>query len=202
MTKRWRKKCSISLFYVLRGGHIDTIDYNVLQFMVARDIWITKQYYCVGYVGCVMEEKKFISRSIARLLAVQALYQLDMDDASCDEIIQQFLEYEITAKNIENLGGFPQDFFVNLVRGVALNRTEIDSALEEELNERWKIERLESIIRVIIEAGLYEIMHCPEVDLPIIFNEYIEITRAFFDGKEGRFVNGVLDRLGKKIRAF
>lgn len=148
-----------------------------------------------------MEEKKFISRSVARLLAVQALYQMEIDEVSADDVIHQFLTYEITAKNIDDMGGFPKDFFVHIVKGVTQHKKTIDAAIEGDLNEEWHLDRLESIIRIVLEAGLFEIMYCPETDLPIIFNEYVEITHAFFGGKEGRFVNGVLDRLGKKIRA-
>jgi transcription antitermination protein NusB len=61
--------------------------------------------------------------------------------------------------------------------------------------------RLDMILRLILEAGAYEIVHRPDIPPRVTMSEYIAIADAFFGGKEPGLANGVLDRLARTLRA-
>ena len=77
---------------------------------------------------------------------------------------------------------------------------EIDPLIDQQLAEGWRLTRVDSILRAILRAGVYELMFRDDVPARVVITEYIDIAHAFFAGDEPKVVNGVLDRLGHKIR--
>ena len=144
-----------------------------------------------------------IPRSAARLGAVQALYQLELDpDADADAVVAEFEAHRL-GKEIEGALYARADraLFADIVRGVTVRREEIDGLLEAVLAAGWPLERLESVLRAILRAGTYELLARPDIPTAVIINEYVDVAHAFFDDAEPGFANGVLDRLAKEIRA-
>jgi N utilization substance protein B len=78
---------------------------------------------------------------------------------------------------------------------------EIDGHLEGALGGTWTVARLDRTARQILRAGVYELLARVDVPTAVIINEYVDVARAFFDGAEPGFVNGVLDTLGRSLRA-
>ena len=77
-----------------------------------------------------------------------------------------------------------------------------DIVISKYLAQNWKIERLASVIRTILRLAVYELKNCLTIPDRVIINEYIEITKAFFDNKnEPAFVNGMIDKLSQEIRS-
>jgi N utilization substance protein B len=70
----------------------------------------------------------------------------------------------------------------------------------EALSGGWTLERLEPLIRTILEAGTYELLARPDIPIRVVITEYVEVAHAFFAGKEPALVNGVLDRLARTLR--
>ena len=60
--------------------------------------------------------------------------------------------------------------------------------------------RVDSILRAILRAGVFELMERPDVPARVIINEYINVAHAFFSDDEPRVVNGVLDKIAHKLR--
>ena len=56
------------------------------------------------------------------------------------------------------------------------------------------------MLRATLRAGVCELLTRPEIDGPVIINEYVEIAKSFFDGSEPKITNGVLDKLAKVLR--
>jgi N utilization substance protein B len=142
-------------------------------------------------------------RSIARLAAVQALYQLELNpglgaEAAIREFIRDRLGHEIDG---DIYGEADEALFADIVRGVARNRSRLDETLSAALSEEWPLGRLETLLRLILEAGAYELVHRADIPPRVTMKEYVAIGHAFFTGKEPRLANGVLDHLARTLRA-
>lgn len=142
------------------------------------------------------------NRSVARLSAVQALYQLELsENASAPFVAREFREHRLNQKiDEEQLADADVEFFEDVVRGTAKRREEIDALLEGALSEKWSLKRLETVMACILRAGIYELMARPDVPTAVVIDEYLDIAHAFYSGTEPGFVNGVLDRLAKDLR--
>lgn len=147
-------------------------------------------------------DKTHNRRSIARINAVQALYQLRMSsDSAPQKVVHEFKSHRLTAVNDpEHLGAADEKHFSMLVEGVNERAVEIDDLIRGVLNKDWRLERLENILLSILRAGVYELLSFPNITPAIIINEYVEITKAFYAGSETGMVNGILDNLSKKCR--
>ena len=147
-------------------------------------------------------EKKYGgARSAARLRAVQALYQMEMNDEGAGSIIAEFIDHRLN-EIIEgdHLTGADNIFFADLVKGVEDRMAEIDSHVAGSLTESWTLDRIEPVARAILRAGTYELMARPDVPTSVVINEYVDVAKAFFDDSKPGFINGVLDKLAKSIR--
>jgi N utilization substance protein B len=134
------------------------------------------------------------ARRAARLAAVQALYQLDMNDVTPAVVIAEFVGHRLEQHA-------DQPLFSDLVGNVAARVEEIDGLIGGALVEGWTVERLETVLRAILRAGAYEIVARPDIPPRVSISEYVEIAHAFFGGREPGLVNGVLNRLAQERRA-
>ena len=142
-------------------------------------------------------------RSIARLGAIQALYQLAMNPGlAADTVVGEFRLHRLGREiDGETYGEADEELFTDIVRGVARHRERLDETISASLTEEWPLRRLETILRLIIEAGAYELAHRLDVPPRVTLSEYVAIAHAFFDGKEPGLANGVLNRLARTLRA-
>jgi N utilization substance protein B len=141
-------------------------------------------------------------RSIARLAAVQALYQLELNPGrGADAVVREFVGHRL-GREIDGdvYGEADEALFGDIVRGVALERERLDETLSAALSEEWPLGRLETILRVILEAGAYELAQRQDIPPRVTMSEYVGIAYAFFTGKEPSLANGVLDRLARALR--
>lgn len=142
------------------------------------------------------------SRSAARLAAVQALYQLEMEHTPVPQLLHEFHQHRIgMAVDGTELADAELDFFDDLVRGTDARRLEIDRLVTERLAEGWKLERLDRPMRAILRAGTYELLARPDVPVGTVISEYLDVAHAFYDKKEVAFVNGLLDGIAKSARS-
>lgn len=141
------------------------------------------------------------SRAAARLAAVQALYQFEMEGTRLAQLLDEFHMHRLGAE-IEDVQYSEPDvrFFDDLVTGTLARRDEIDGLLAEKLATGWKIERLDRTMLQILRAGAYELLARADVPVRTAITEYLDVAHAFFDEKEAKFVNGVLDAVAKAVR--
>ena len=141
------------------------------------------------------------SRSAARLAAVQALYQMEMEATPLPQLLNEFHQHRLGA-TIEDVTYHPAEapFFDNVVTGVVARRTEIDGLIAGKLASGWTLERLDKPMRQLLRAGTYELLARADVPTPTVISEYVDVAHAFYDKREAGFVNGLLDAIAKAVR--
>jgi N utilization substance protein B len=131
-------------------------------------------------------------RREGREAAVQYLFSLDMHGKAEEGQLETFWTLH-TAKTSTRL------YAESLIKGVLEHQTAIDEQIRGCL-VNFSFERLSTVDRNVLRMAVYELLYCPDVPPPVVLNEAIEVAKALSAGESGSFVNGVLDRLSKKLR--
>jgi N utilization substance protein B len=141
------------------------------------------------------------SRSAARLAAVQALYQQEMEQTAVPALLHEFHHHRLGA-TIEDVEYADAEvaFFDDLVKGVDARREEIDRLIGAKLAKGWSLERLDRPMRQILRAGTYELIARADVPVGSVISEYVDVAHAFYEKRETSFVNGLLDAVAKEVR--
>lgn len=140
-------------------------------------------------------------RGAARLAAVQALYQMDVAGSGILEITAEYEEFRL-GKEVDGSQYREADaqWFRAILAGVVENQTKVDPIIRQSLTEDWPLSRLDSTLRAIMRAGVYELMQRSDVPVAVIVSEYVDIAKAFYDEDEPKLVNAVLDRVARRVR--
>ena len=148
-----------------------------------------------------MSQTRSRSRSAARLAAVQALYQHEMEGMPLPRLLKEFHDHRLGATiEDETYHDAEIDFFDDIVTGANARRDEIDSLISNRLAEGWSLERLDRSMRAILRAGAYELIARADVPVASVISEYVDVAHAFFDKRESGFVNGLLDAIAREAR--
>ena len=131
------------------------------------------------------------SRTPARRLAVQALYQWQLAGQDVADIVAQFCDEQAPSEA-------QREYFTELLRGVVTRLDDIDDLLTP-LLER-PLEQVDPVERAILRVGAFELAERPEVPYRVVINEGVELAKRFGAEQGHRFVNGVLDRLARDLR--
>lgn len=143
---------------------------------------------------------RHLGRHAARLAAVQALYQWEKVPCPIDDLVDEFIAHRLSqAPDIEHDVLVDQDIFRKVVVSTLEKHERVDALIQQALPENWPFLRLDSVLRAILRAGCGEFLHNPSMAAAIIINEYVEIAKDYFDGKEPGFVNGILDRIAREL---
>lgn len=149
-------------------------------------------------------------RKAARLAAVQALYQIDVNGTpingkSVEAVLIEFIEHRLGAPVDEaedqTLVAADPQLFSDIVRGACHRREQVDGLAAAALDPRHALERLEAPLRAILRAGAFELSSDMTTPTAILISEYVDVAHAFYAGREPGMVNGVLDRVAKTVRA-
>ncbi len=141
------------------------------------------------------------ARAAARLAAVQALFQIEASKAKTVVVIKEFIDHRLgQIVDEDHFAEADAALFSDIVSGVDSRQDELDKQIKDCLTKDWTMERIESVARAILRAGGYEIVARPDIPTSVIINEYVDVTKAFFDDSTPGFVNGVLDRIAKQNR--
>jgi N utilization substance protein B len=142
-----------------------------------------------------------ISRSAARLAAVQALYQQEMEGTPTARLLHEFHNHRLGATiEGDTYAEAEISFFDDLVEGTLARRDEIDQLITKRLAQGWSLERLDKPMKAILRVGAYELIARKDVPVPTVINEYLDVADAFYDQREKGFVNGLLDAIAKAAR--
>ncbi|EDO1161056.1 TPA: transcription antitermination factor NusB [Listeria innocua] len=120
-----------------------------------------------------------MKRREAREKALQALFQIELNEMSLDQAIKNIMEDE------------KDDYMEQLVEGVMANKAEIDAIIEPNL-DNWRIDRLNKVDLSLLRLSVYEIKYLDDVPNRVSLNESIEIAKIYSDEKSSKFINGVL----------
>jgi len=141
------------------------------------------------------------SRSAARLAAVQALYQQEMEGIATARLIHEFHDHRLgaTIGDVTYVDA-EQSFFDDLVNGTMARRDEIDALIGDRLAAGWTLERLDKPMKALLRVGAYELLARADVPVASVISEYVDVAHAFYDKRETGFVNGLLDAIAKVAR--
>jgi len=140
-------------------------------------------------------------RRSGRIIALQALYQMEMAKKPVEEIIDFINDYSTAKtgeedKSEEKFLDKSKEFALDICRVISDNIEEIDSLIPKYL-KNWKFDRILVIDRNILRMGVAELIYKDDIPYKVTINEAIELAKKFGDEKSGSFVNGVLDNFVK-----
>jgi N utilization substance protein B len=130
------------------------------------------------------------SRRSARILALQALYQLDIGSNDVVKVLQ--MDWSDKQYDEETLS-----FARGLIEGSVHNSRTIDDAIKKQL-EHWDLERLSYVDRAILRFSTFSLFFQDDVPDTVIINEAVDLAKQFGTDDSYRFVNGVLDGIRKE----
>ena len=141
------------------------------------------------------------ARTVARLAAVQALYQMELAGEGVETVIKEFSDHRFDATfEDEWMAEADEAYFAEIVRGVVADQQQVDTAVTKRLAEGWKLGRLDSTLRALLRSGAWELMKRPDTPREVVLDEYVELAKAFFDERDSRFVNAALDGVARDVR--
>jgi N utilization substance protein B len=129
-------------------------------------------------------------RHRARIVALQALFEVDIAHHDPDTVLQQRLAY----KPLPEAG---RDFARNLVQGVLEHQAELDALIRDSAPE-WPLDQVAVIDRNILRMAIFEFVVEGNTPVKVAINEAVELAKLFGSDSSGRFVNGVLGTIVSK----
>jgi N utilization substance protein B len=136
-------------------------------------------------------ESKAGLRSVSRFYAVQTVYSAEVTGRSIEKVAADNVEIFVSEDLV--LSEMDKEFFQRLLKTTEENLPEIDAAIAKSLSKDWKLERLDNVMKAILRLGLAELLYFNDVPSKVVFNEYIEISKSFFEKNEVAFINGALN---------
>ncbi|WP_419321363.1 transcription antitermination factor NusB [Caulobacter sp. ErkDOM-E] len=148
-----------------------------------------------------MSKNRIQPRSVARLAAVQALYQMEVSGVGVDAVVREFSEHRFDRDvDGQQMAAADETFFAELAKGVVAKQGEVDQAIVKRLASGWRLDRLDATARAVLRAGAFELIHRRDVPTEVVIDEYVEIAKSFFEGPEAGFINGALDAIARDAR--
>jgi N utilization substance protein B len=125
-------------------------------------------------------------RSKARQVAVQMLYQTDLNPDVDGRMVREMIADRLEDSALQN-------FAWGLFAGVMEHRAALDERIQQ-VAENWKLSRMAATDRAVIRLGAFELLHT-SVPLRVVIDEAVELAKKFGASQSSQFVNGILDRL-------
>ena len=139
-------------------------------------------------------------KSSARLFAVQILFEMEINGKKINSILERLTdEYLIEISRLNKTGKADKNHLIKILKGVTKNQKDIDLDIKDNLIG-WSLSRIDSVSRAILRSALYELRECIDIPVKVIINDYLEISKSFFEGDEPNFINGILDKISKIYR--
>ena len=136
------------------------------------------------------------AKSLQRLLAVQASYQISINELSEENSIDSILKTALLQPGLEELKKKPNfNYAKKILSGSINNSDKIDLIIRGSLTSSRKFDKLDKLIQAILRLAIYEISFDIKAPKKVIINEYLNISHIFFSGDESKLVNGILDSI-------
>ncbi|HOX29452.1 MAG TPA: transcription antitermination factor NusB [bacterium] len=132
-----------------------------------------------------------MSRNKARLVAMQALFQLDDAADAVDMVIKvRGEEEQLTERDYMYLD--------ELKKSVALNRKAIDDYISE-YSIDWDLNRLGKVERAILRIAVCEALYFPDIPVSVSINEAVLLAKKYGADQSSKFINGILGRFSREV---
>ncbi len=147
-----------------------------------------------------MKSDNYNKKTSARLFAVQILFEMEINGKKINSILERLTdEYLIEISRLNKTEKADKNHLIKILKGVIKNQKDIDFDIKDNLIG-WSLSRIDSVSRAILRSALYELRECNDIPVKVIIDEYIEISKSFFEGEEPNFINGILDKISKIYR--
>ena len=148
-----------------------------------------------------------MSRRKSRILAFQALYSWDVSKAPIEDILNfSWLQKDSEIK--EGIESEPNEvlkdeetFASLIIAGTIDHVSEIDKVIESYLSDNWSLDRINKVALAILRTAAYEILFQKDIDPKISIDEAVHIAREYGTDDSYKFINAVLDKIGKNERS-
>jgi N utilization substance protein B len=139
-------------------------------------------------------------KSAARLYTVQALFQMEAAGQTADKVKREFLDHRFGAVyEGEEMAEGDVGLFNDLIEAAVNNQALIDQTTDRALVAKWPIARIDPTVRALFRAAGAE-LHLGLTPPKVVISEFVSIALAFFpEGRESKFVNGVLDHMAREM---
>jgi len=128
-----------------------------------------------------------LGRRKSRELAIQLLYQVEMNKSDADHSLEMFWEHSNHPDSVKK-------FSTHLIKGVLKHIEEIDDRIVK-TSKNWSLSRITPVDRSFLREAIFEMFYCPDIPYKVTLNEAIELGKKFGTEKSGSFINGVLDNV-------
>jgi N utilization substance protein B len=126
-------------------------------------------------------------RRRAREIALQVLYQLDIDRGDVQEVLDLYWRnFRPPLK--------AREFGQRLIEGVRQSQSQIDRLIEDN-SENWTLKRMAMVDRNILRLATFELLFCPDIPFKVTLNEAVELAKKFGADDSSAFINGILDKI-------
>jgi len=132
------------------------------------------------------------SRSRARRLAMQGLYEWQMSGNTVDKIIGQYV-VDQQMRNVD------EAYFRELMQGVAKDHEQLDEKISAYVDRAY--EEIDPVEKAVLRIGAYELMQRPDIPYRVVINEAVELAKTFGAELSHKFINGVMDKLAMELRS-
>lgn len=142
-------------------------------------------------------------KSVARLAAVQALYSYEISadiHKTPAHLVVEAMGYQGEDEENNNAITPDEKCLKKLIYGAFERKDEIDTLIQQHLGNGWEVERLGGVMYSLLRVGVCELLEFPNLSIKTLVNEYINLARGFMNEQEVKFVNGILDKIGHKLR--
>ena len=107
--------------------------------------------------------------------------------------------------NEDNQLDFPKHRFKRFIKDIVLGTIERNDLIQDELNNKlgdeFVLDNLDKIFQTILKAATYEFLYKPNISINIIIKEYLNSSNFFLDDSQTKYLNALLDNVGKKLRS-
>ena len=147
-----------------------------------------------------------MSRRNGRVIAFQAVYSWDVTKASLDELLsfswlQKDSEIEAgtqeQSSELSETAKEERTFASLIIAGTISHIDEIDKLIENHLSSSWSMERISRVALAILRTSVYELLFQNGADNKIVIDEAVNIAKDFDTDDSYKFINAVLDKIGK-----
>lgn len=153
------------------------------------------------------------TRHAARFIAILALYSYIMSDDKSVNLVKisekmkrsyrskDIFDLEITDEQLDTIELYsPDEDFLNELMVISeRNKTEIEELIRSNLIEKWNFDKLDKVIQAILKLASLELLYHGEIAAKIIIDEYVSLTKSFYENNEAGFINKVIDTMAAKV---
>jgi len=167
---------------------------------ISCDLFFEKFVRLIDY-GMVMQKarkSKSGLRGFTRLYAVQMMYRQQMENLTVENLIYEAEHNpEVIVSEDYSVSTLDLIFLKTLISFTFQHLPEIDKLIEKYLSDKWDFSRLDPVMQSLLRLGTCELKFIQDAPMTVVFNEYIEIAKAFFEKKDASFANGILNSIAK-----